>query len=133
MHNHQHPVSDDTTIFLTGAETLKLLAEPTRLHLLWCLCEKPRSVTEMVELTGAARTVVSQHLAKLRLGHLVSCKKAGRHVIYSVTDGHLARLIMEALNHADHTMRGEPDHDFGKKFAETPRATSPHDDCEDKV
>jgi DNA-binding transcriptional ArsR family regulator len=55
--------------------------------------------------------VVSQHLAKLRLSGLVDTRKDGRHVIYSLHDGHLIRLIQETINHADHRVTGEPVHD----------------------
>jgi len=55
--------------------------------------------------------VVSQHLAKLRLGGLVQTRRVGRSVIYRVDDGHLTRLVFESLNHADHQMTGEPAHE----------------------
>ena len=88
-----------------------MLAEPTRLHLLWQLADGPRAVTELTAASTAPRTVVSQHLAKLRLSGLVDTRKDGRHVIYSLHDGHLIRLIRETINHADHQLTGEPTHD----------------------
>jgi len=48
------------------------------------------------------RPAVSQHLARLRLAGLVSTRKEGRRVIYSLRDGHLRRVVAEALNLADH-------------------------------
>ena len=106
-----HPVTPDPELLESAAATLRMLAEPTRLHLLWQLTHGPRTVTELVEATGAARTVVSQHLAKLRLSGLVDSRKEGRHVIYSVPDGHLNRLVTEIVNHTDHRLTGEPVHD----------------------
>lgn len=88
-----------------------MLAEPTRLHLLWQLVQGPQTVTELTAGVGVPRTVVSQHLAKLRLSGLVDTRKDGRHVIYSLHDGHLVRLIRETINHADHRITGEPTHD----------------------
>ena len=64
-----------------------------------------------VVLVLVPRTVVSQHLAKLRLSGLVDTRKDGRHVIYFLHDGHLVRLIQETNNHADHQVTGEPTHD----------------------
>jgi ArsR family transcriptional regulator len=87
-----------------------MLAEPTRLHLLWQLAQGPKTVTELTSVAGVPRTVVSQHLAKLRLSGLVDTRKDGRHVIYSLHDGHLVRLIRETFNHADHRITGEPTH-----------------------
>ena len=106
-----HPVTPGPELLETAAGTLRMLAEPTRLHLLWQLAEGPRTVTELTAAAGVPRTVASQHLAKLRLSGLVDTRKDGRHVIYSRPDGHLVRLIRETFNHADHRITGEPAHD----------------------
>ncbi|NYD78004.1 ArsR/SmtB family transcription factor [Arthrobacter cupressi] len=106
-----HEVTPDAELLDTAAGTLRMLAEPTRLHLLWQLTSGPKSVTELTEQAEVPRTVVSQHLAKLRLSGLVDTRKDGRHVIYSLHDGHLVRLIRETLNHADHQLTGEPFHE----------------------
>ncbi|WP_446698077.1 ArsR/SmtB family transcription factor [Arthrobacter sp. TS-15] len=105
-----HPITPDPELLETAAGTLRMLAEPTRLQLLWHLSNGPKTVTELTGLSGAPRTVVSQHLAKLRLSKLVDTRKDGRHIIYSLHDGHLIRLIRETMNHADHLMTGEPAH-----------------------
>lgn len=105
-----HDVTPDAGLLESAAGTLRMLAEPTRLQLLWQLAQGPRSVTELVDGGGVPRTVVSQHLAKLRLSGLVDARKNGRHVIYSLHDGHLLRLIRETINLADHRRTGEPGH-----------------------
>ncbi|MDN4643359.1 ArsR/SmtB family transcription factor [Arthrobacter sp. PsM3] len=105
-----HLVTPGPELLDTAAGTLRMLAEPTRLHLLWQLSNGPKTVTELADASGAPRTVVSQHLAKLRLSGLVDTRKDGRHVIYNLHDGHLVRLIRETINHADHLMTGEPIH-----------------------
>jgi DNA-binding transcriptional ArsR family regulator len=106
-----HEVAPGPALFETAAGTLRMLAEPTRLHLLWQLAEGPKTVSELTAGATVPRTVVSQHLAKLRLSGLVDTRKEGRHVIYSLHDGHLIRLIRETINHADHKLTGEPSHD----------------------
>ncbi|WP_346958198.1 metalloregulator ArsR/SmtB family transcription factor [uncultured Arthrobacter sp.] len=106
-----HPVTPGPQLLETAAGTLRMLAEPTRLHLLWQLADGPKTVTELTAAAGVPRTVTSQHLAKLRLSGLVDTRKDGRHVIYSLHDGHLVRLIRETINHADHRITGEPTHD----------------------
>ena len=105
-----HPVTPGPELLESAAGTLRMLAEPTRLHLLWQLAQGPKSVTELVDEALVPRTVVSQHLAKLRLSGLVDTRKDGRHVIYSLHDGHLVRLIQETINLADHQVTGEPTH-----------------------
>ncbi|MFM9370917.1 ArsR/SmtB family transcription factor [Streptomyces sp. Da 82-17] len=93
-----------------ASSVFALLADPTRLHLLWLLAQGERDVTDLTTASGAARTAVSQHLAKLRLAGLVHARKEGRRAVYALTDGHLRRLVVEALSHADHQVTGEPWH-----------------------
>jgi len=106
-----HPIEPDTQRLEAGVATFRMLADPTRLHILWLLTRGPVDVGTLVTATGAHRTAVSQHLAKLRLSGLVSTRKEARNVIYSIVDGHLTRLILEGMNHADHRVTGEPAHE----------------------
>ena len=111
QHSLVHDVAMSLQLLEVAAGTLRMLAEPTRLHLLWQLAHGPRTVTELTDGASMPRTVVSQHLAKLRLSGLVNTRKSGRHIIYSLHDGHLVRLIRETISHADHRLSGEPLHD----------------------
>lgn len=88
-----------------------LLSDVTRLHLLWLLAQGESDVGSLAERCEASRTGVSQHLAKLRLAGLVETRREGRHIYYSLRDGHLRRLVMEALSHADHRVSGKAPHD----------------------
>lgn len=88
-----------------------MLSDVTRLHLLWLLAQQESDVTSLTEQCDASRTGVSQHLAKLRLAGLVKTRREGRHVYYSLSDGHLRRLVLEALSHADHRVGGQAPHD----------------------
>jgi DNA-binding transcriptional ArsR family regulator len=94
-----------------AAETFRLLADPTRMKILWALLQGESSVACLAELVGAAPTAVSQHLAKLRLAGLVKGRREGTFVYYSAADVHVRRLLDEALFHADHADRDLPDHD----------------------
>ncbi len=93
-----------------AAEAFRLLADPTRVKILWALLQGESSVTCLAELLGAAPPAVSQHLAKLRLAGLVTGRREGTFVYYSAADVHVRALLAEALFHADHTDRGLPDH-----------------------
>ncbi|PJN32064.1 transcriptional regulator [Streptomyces sp. CB02613] len=106
---HQQAVDDKR--LLEAAGVFALLADATRLHLLWLLAQEEADVGTLSERCGASRTGVSQHLAKLRLAGLVDTRREGRHVVYRLTDGHLRRLVVEALSHADHRVTGAAPHD----------------------
>jgi DNA-binding transcriptional ArsR family regulator len=90
---------------------LRMLADPTRLRLLWLLCQSEYDVTALTEQVAVARPAVSQHLAKLRLAGLVTSRREGRRVVYAARGGHVRHLVAEALWAADHRLTGAPDHD----------------------
>ncbi|MFG3189023.1 ArsR/SmtB family transcription factor [Streptomyces omiyaensis] len=106
-----HPGTPQPPQLAAAAEVFGLLGDPTRLQLLWVLTRGEADVGALTAACGAARPAVSQHLAKLRLGGLVQTRKDGRRVVYALPDGHLRRLVVEALNRADHMVTGEPWHD----------------------
>lgn len=86
-----------------AAESFRLLADPTRVKILWALLQGESSVACLGELVGASPTVVSQHLAKLRLAGLVKGRREGTFVYYKAADVHVRRLLAEALFHAEHS------------------------------
>ena len=88
-----------------------MLAEPTRLRLLWLVSAEELDVSTLAARAGTTVSIVSAHLAKLRLAGLVDTRKAGRHVLYRARDSHVGKLIAEALFHADHQISGLADHD----------------------
>jgi DNA-binding transcriptional ArsR family regulator len=89
-----------------AVETLKLLADPTRLRILWALLHGEHSVGPLAEHVGAPAPAVSQHLAKLRLARLVKTRRDGNRIFYLADDDHVRRLVGEALFHAGHVVEG---------------------------
>ena len=90
---------------------LTMLAEPSRLRLLWAASQTELDVGSLASVAGITATAASQHLAKLRLSGLVSTRRDGRRVLYSARNAHVRKLITEALHQADHHVSGWPDHD----------------------
>jgi DNA-binding transcriptional ArsR family regulator len=93
-----------------AAETFRMLADATRVKVLWALLQGESSVACLAERVGTTPTAVSQHLAKLRLARLVTARREGTFVYYSAADHHVQRLLDEALFHADHTDDDPPHH-----------------------
>ena len=86
-----------------AAEGFRMLADPTRIKLLWALMQGESNVSCLAELVGASPTAVSQHLAKLRLAQLVRGRREGNFIYYSAADEHVRALLEEALFHTEHT------------------------------
>lgn len=106
-----HRVSPDPARLDAATGIFHMLADPTRLHILWLLTHGEADVTALVQACGASRTAVSQHLAKLRFTGLVDTRREGRRIVYRLRGGHITRLVREGLNQADHIITGEPPHD----------------------
>jgi DNA-binding transcriptional ArsR family regulator len=104
----QPPTSAQVEAAVTA---LRMLADPTRLRLLWLLGTGEYDVASLTAAVGAARPSVSQHLAKLRLAGLVTMRRDGRRAVYAARGGHVRRLVTEVLAAADHHVTGAPDHD----------------------
>jgi len=88
---------------LLDARLFKALGEPTRLRLLSCLakCGRPCSVTELAECCAVDFSVVSRHLAVLEKAGVLTAKKEGRAVFYSVRYKHLTdafRSLAKAID-----------------------------------
>ncbi|RNI25263.1 ArsR/SmtB family transcription factor [Flexivirga caeni] len=79
-----------------------LLADATRVRMLWALRDAELDVATLAEAAGCRPTVASQHLAKLRLAGLVTGERDGRRVVYRLRGAHMRPLLTEALFHADH-------------------------------
>ena len=76
-----------------ATELLKALSHEGRLVLLCMLCERERSVGELETLVGQRQATVSQQLARLRLDGLVTTRREGKAVFYSIADDNVRRLI----------------------------------------
>ncbi len=93
-----------------AAVAFTMLADPTRLRLLWLLGTSEYDVSTLARLMDTPVAATSQHLAKLRLTGLVRARREGRRQIYAARDSHVSDLVREALHHADHKTSGHPDH-----------------------
>lgn len=76
------------------ADIFQALAHPTRIAILELLSGGELAAGALIEKLGMEQANVSQHLAILRAKQLVSNRKAGNQVFYSVRDP----IIIEVLN-----------------------------------
>lgn len=91
-------------------QTFAMLADRTRLHIVWVLRDGESSVNDLAARVGKAAATVSQHLAKLRLAGIVASRRDGNFIHYQLADNHVGELVEEALFHADHLDQDLPDH-----------------------
>ncbi|GAB3561014.1 ArsR/SmtB family transcription factor [Spelaeicoccus albus] len=82
-----------------GAATFHMLSSATRLRIVWLLVHAEYDVSGLAEAANVSLQTVSQHLAKLRLAGLVSSRRDGRHLYYTVDDPHVVTLVIEIFDH----------------------------------
>ena len=89
----------------------KVMADPTRLKILYALMLGTCNVSKLVELLGMSQSSISHQLILLKQEGLIRSKKEGRKVFYSLDDDHVRSVLalgMEGYTHAMHKI-GEND------------------------
>ncbi|OBK34916.1 transcriptional regulator [Mycobacterium sp. 1245111.1] len=94
-------------------EVFRMLADPTRVRLLWALTGGELSVSELAEQVDKPAPSVSQHLAKLRMARLVRTRREGTTIFYSLENEHVSQLVADAVFNAEHAGPGVPTHHRG--------------------
>lgn len=96
-------------VFDSVARYFSLLAEPTRLRILHTICTAERSVSQIVEATGATQTNVSRHLSMMYQAGVVSRRREGSAVFYKVLDPELTEICRKVcVRIASRIEAGEP-------------------------
>lgn len=106
-----HPNELNAEQVAAAVTSFALLADPTRVRMLWALREAELDVATLAGIAGCRPTVASQHLSKLRFAGLVEGNRDGQRVMYRLRGGHVRALLSEALFQADHHVSGAPVHD----------------------
>ena len=103
---HQGGAPPEAEIVTGISETMQGLAAESRVRLLYVLLEGERSVSELAEAAEMTPPAASQQLRILRHLRLVVARRDGRTVYYRLYDDHVASLLAEIHNHAEHAQRG---------------------------
>jgi DNA-binding transcriptional ArsR family regulator len=103
---------DDDQVGLM-VEVFRMLADATRVRVLWALVGCELSVNDLAEHVGKPAPSVSQHLAKLRMARLVRTRRDGTTIFYSLENEHVRQLVSDAVFNAEHASPGVPGHHRG--------------------
>lgn len=87
-----------------------MLADATRVQILWALVCEEMSVSDLAGRVGKPAPSVSQHLAKLRMARLVRTRREGTTIYYSLDNDHVKQLVTDAVFNAEHAGPGVPGH-----------------------
>lgn len=91
------PLDDARTI----ARFFQVLADPTRVRMIKALADSEWCVSDLTQALGMDQPAVSHQLKYLRELGLVAWRKRGRHVYYSLSDGHLHDILVSGIEHLE--------------------------------
>ncbi len=81
------------------SEFFKVYGDPTRLRILQCLIERPRTVHEIVECVHVSQSAVSHQLSILRKSNIVRSERHGKFITYDLDDEHIADILTAGIEH----------------------------------
>lgn len=76
-----------------AAELLSALANKNRLMILCNLLNQEMAVQPLADAVGMSQSALSQQLAKLRLARLVTTRRQGKEIYYSVASREVAEIL----------------------------------------
>jgi DNA-binding transcriptional ArsR family regulator len=79
-------------VFDAVASYFAVLAEPARLKIMHAICERERSVNEIVRDTGIPQSNVSRHLGLMYRQGVVERRRDGNQIYYQVADETMPEL-----------------------------------------
>ncbi len=74
------------SLFVGVSEFFAVLSEPSRLRILYALCEGEKSVTDVIKACSSSQANVSRHLSALHQAKILNRRKVGTTVFYAIED-----------------------------------------------
>ena len=84
------------------AEIFSSMSDPTRIRIIGLLTNSEICVGDLCLILEMTQPAISHHLRILRNLKIVSSRKAGRHVFYTLTDEHIKYIFTQSVHHAEH-------------------------------
>lgn len=81
------------------AELFKVFGDSTRIRILYCLYEKERSVTDIAETLKMNQSAISHQLKILKNSKLITNRRDGKIIYYSLDDNHVHNIIAQGIEH----------------------------------
>ena len=81
------------------AELFKVFGDSTRIRILYVLFESDVCVAHIAEALNMTQSAISHQLRILKQAKLVSARREGKSVIYSLADDHVRTIIAQGQEH----------------------------------
>ena len=84
--------------FDTVADLMKIMSDSKRIQIFWLLCHTEECVCNIAAAVGMSDAAVSHHLKILRLNNMISGRREGKEIHYSLADNDQARFAHRILD-----------------------------------
>ncbi len=96
--NAQMPEEDE---LYDLAELFKVFGDSTRIRILFVLFEAEVCVCDLAEILHMTQSAISHQLKILKQVKLVSARREGKSVFYSLADSHVRTIIAQGREHIE--------------------------------
>ncbi|MGN0254857.1 MAG: ArsR/SmtB family transcription factor [Chordicoccus sp.] len=83
------------------AELFKIFGDSTRIRILFVLFDNEHSVSDIADVLNMTQSAVSHQLKILRQAKLVSSRRDGKQIFYSLADEHVHTIIQVGREHIE--------------------------------
>lgn len=83
------------------AELFKMFGDSTRIRILYVLFEAEVCVCDLAEALNMTQSAISHQLRLLKQSKLVTSRREGKQVFYSLADGHVRTIIAQGREHIE--------------------------------
>lgn len=83
------------------ADLFKIFSDPTRIKILFALLTSELCVGELALLLDMNQSAISHQLRIIKESKLITSRREGQMVIYSLADDHVRRIISQGKEHME--------------------------------
>ena len=104
LHNHSGNLADLMSSipteqqFFMAADVFSMLCDSTRLRILWLLCHTEECVSDIAAAVGMSSPAVSHHLRNLKQSGLITSRREGKEVLYTLAKTKEASLVHNMID-----------------------------------
>ena len=92
-------VMPDEAVLYDAAELLKVFADSTRIRIIFVLTQSEMCVCDIAKLLNMTQSAISHQLRVLKQARLVSSRRDGKTIFYSLCDDHVKTIFYQAMDH----------------------------------
>lgn len=102
---HARDILPDKNAIEGVAGVFKLCGDPTRVGILCALSRHKLCVSELAAVLEMSSSAISHQLRLLKQTGIVSSKRAGQSVVYTISDPHIEEIFNLALSYSEEKLK----------------------------